>query len=144
MDSKDSTSASIRLPLSRRQLLVGLMSAYTASLIPWALAQEVPEEGQAAFMALSAIIAGRQALNPELAKRIYEALDRSEQDFATRTQQLVALIEEQKIDPLQLQAVLDEQYPQLAPIPRKLAAAWLDRKSTRLNSSHVRISYAVF
>src|SRR3989442_812413 len=29
-------------------------------------------------------------------------------------------------------------------IPRLLAAARLDRKSTRLNSSHVRISYAVF
>lgn len=124
MDSKDSTSASIGLPLSRRQLLVGLLSAYTASLIPWALAQEVPEEGQASFMALSALIAGRQTLNPELARRIYQALDRSEPDFAARTQQLLALVEEQKIDPLQLQAVLDEQYPQLAPIPRKLATAW--------------------
>ncbi|SRR5690554_2841627 len=124
MDSKDRSSTSLDHPLSRRQLLVGFLSAYTASLIPWAWAQEVPNEGQAAFMALSAIIAGRQTLNPELAKRIYEALDRSEQDFAARTQQLVALIEEQKIDPLQLQAILDKQYPQLAPIPRKLATAW--------------------
>src|SRR5690554_2840376 len=29
-------------------------------------------------------------------------------------------------------------------IAQRLSSAWLDRKSTRLNSSHVRISYAVF
>src|SRR5690606_41811485 len=107
MDSKDRSSTSLDHPLSRRQLLVGFLSAYTASLIPWAWAQEVPNEGQAAFMALSAIIAGRQTLNPELAKRIYEALDRSEQDFAARTQPLLSLSEELKIDPHQSQVTLE-------------------------------------
>src|SRR5690625_6982283 len=35
--------------------------------------------------------------------------------------------------------------PQMNPGEREqLAAAWGDRKSTRLNSSHVAISYAVF
>src|SRR5690554_7377023 len=29
-------------------------------------------------------------------------------------------------------------------MPVELSREWLDRKSTRLNSSHVRISYAVF
>src|SRR5690554_7782289 len=30
------------------------------------------------------------------------------------------------------------------PVPTTTIGAWSDRKSTRLNSSHVRISYAVF
>src|SRR3712207_7776121 len=36
--------------------------------------------------------------------------------------------------------------PGLCPAPRRAAhhGSWLDRKSTRLNSSHANISYAVF
>src|SRR3989442_9801063 len=37
-----------------------------------------------------------------------------------------------------------EQHAHLAPQLKKRVMAELDRKSTRLNSSHVRISYAVF
>src|SRR5690606_32778248 len=43
-----------------------------------------------------------------------------------------------------------EQHEVLAPVYDKLglfnvySSVWLDRKSTRLNSSHVKISYAVF
>src|SRR5690625_6667805 len=32
----------------------------------------------------------------------------------------------------------------VAPVVNEVARGWLDRKSTRLNSSHVAISYAVF
>ncbi|HEV2715482.1 MAG TPA: sugar dehydrogenase complex small subunit, partial [Terriglobales bacterium] len=49
--------------LGRRTLLVGLLSAYSASLIPWALAQPVADADQGAFVAVSAILAGRQALD---------------------------------------------------------------------------------
>src|SRR5204863_12735 len=33
------------------------------------------------------------------------------------------------------------QHPNIVPLPE---SGWIDRKSTRLNSSHVEISYAVF
>src|SRR5690554_7529118 len=47
---------------------------------------------------------------------------------------------------VQASAVLDEQFKALRAAPRKMSFAEVnqDRKSTRLNSSHVRISYAVF
>ena len=48
---------------ARRTLLAGFASAYTASLIPWALAQAVADADQGAFLALSAILAGRQSLD---------------------------------------------------------------------------------
>lgn len=34
------------------------------------------------------------------------------------------LINERKIDPLDLQKVLDAEHPELAPLPRKIATAW--------------------
>src|SRR3712207_8801729 len=39
-------------------------------------------------------------------------------------------------------ALLDERYERVAHLP--CAPLWQDRKSTRLNSSHANISYAVF
>src|SRR5690606_40486196 len=35
-------------------------------------------------------------------------------------------------------------WSQVSAVPVTLSPAWKDRKSTRLNSSHVKISYAVF
>lgn len=54
---------------TRRVLLQGLLTAYTASLIPFALAETVDTPEQGAFVALSAIIAGRQSLDPVLANK---------------------------------------------------------------------------
>ena len=59
--------------LTRRLLLFGLVSAYTASLIPWALAQEATDADNGAFLALSAILAGRQSLDSAQAQRLYAA-----------------------------------------------------------------------
>src|SRR5690606_40221473 len=84
--------------LSRRVVLAGLVTAYTASLIPWALAESAPDVDRGNFLILSALIAGREGLDNELAIRYYDALLENDED----------------------------------------------RKSTRLNSSHVKISYAVF
>jgi hypothetical protein len=101
------------------------MMAYTASLIPWALAQPVANDDMAAFLALSAIIAGRQSLDQALAKRLYEALTKDDPNFSASTRRLLTLINDRKIDPLQLQGLLDNEKSPLAPIPRKIATAWL-------------------
>lgn len=110
--------------LARRGLLATMLTAYTASLIPWALAQPVASADQGAFLAVSAILAGRQALDAAQAKRLYDALVADDPGFAAATRALLALINERKIDPLQLQAVLGREKSALAALPRKIVTAW--------------------
>ena len=122
---QDSTAVTPEHPdPTRRALLAGLLSAYTASLIPWAVAQPVGDSDQGAFVALSAIIAGRQSLDAEMAKRLYAALTAEDSGFPAASRKLLALINERKIDPMQLQQVLDAEQSPLASLPRKIATAW--------------------
>ncbi|NBA93366.1 sugar dehydrogenase complex small subunit [Pseudomonas sp. R5(2019)] len=109
---------------ARRGLLLGLLSAYTASLIPWAVAQAAPDAERGAFVALSALIAGRQSLDSELAARYYDALGKADPAFPQAVKDVLLLINQRQIAPLQLQPLLDSDYPQLAPVPRKIASAW--------------------
>jgi hypothetical protein len=109
---------------SRRTLLVALLSASTAALIPWALAEPVADAGSGAFLALSAILAGRQSLDATQAKRLYAALTADDAGFPAAAQSLLALINERKIDPLQLQKTLDDEKSPLATVPRRVATAW--------------------
>ncbi|WP_193074711.1 sugar dehydrogenase complex small subunit [Pseudomonas sp. FME51] len=116
---------SVEAPLvSRRVILGGLLTAYTASLIPWAVAQSAPDADRGNFLALSALIAGRQSLDNDLAMRYYDALVAADPDFPSAVTALLTLINQQQIDPLQLQAILDENHPELAGVPRKIATAW--------------------
>lgn len=108
----------------RRALLAGLLSAYTASLIPWALAQPVADVDQSAFLALSAILAGRQALNGVQAKRLYDALTADDPSFPAAARALLALINQRQIDPMQAQKLLDDEKSPLAPLPRTIVTAW--------------------
>ncbi|MCY1163965.1 MAG: sugar dehydrogenase complex small subunit [Pseudomonadota bacterium] len=109
---------------ARRGLLVGLLSAYTASLIPWALAQPVASAEQGSFVAVSSLLAGRQALDNVLATRLYDALKADDPGFPAATKTLLTLINERKIDPLQLQQLLDSEKSPLAALPRKIVTAW--------------------
>ncbi|MFC6281836.1 MULTISPECIES: sugar dehydrogenase complex small subunit [Polaromonas] len=109
---------------ARRGLLVGLLSAYTASLIPWALAQPVVSAEQGSFVAVSSLLAGRQALDTVLATRLYDALTADDPGFPAATKALLTLINERKIDPLQLQQLLDSEKSPLAALPRKIVTAW--------------------
>lgn len=109
---------------TRRVLLVGLLSAYTASLIPWALAQPVTDAERGSFVAVSALLAGRQALDKVLAARLYDALKADDPGFPAATQALLTLINERKVDPLQLQQLLDSEQSPLAALPRKIVTAW--------------------
>ena len=126
LDELDSVAAN-RYGLAdpaRRRLLAGLLTAYTASLIPWALAQPAPHADRSAFTALSAILVGRQALDAAQTARLYDALAAVHPNFAADVQALLTLINERHIDPLQLQATLDGEHSPLAPLPRSIVGAW--------------------
>lgn len=110
--------------VSRRVVLASLLTAYTAALIPWALAETAPDPDRGNFLILSALIAGREALDNDLALRYYEALTDSDPSFPPAVSTLLTLINHQHIDPLQLQAWLDEYRPELAGVSRRIATAW--------------------
>ncbi len=105
-------------------LLAGLLTSYTASLIPWALAQVVVDADRGAFVALSAIIAGRKSLDAAQATRLYDALAADDSGFPAAVRALLAFINDRSIDPLQLQRVLDAEHSVLATLPRRIATAW--------------------
>lgn len=113
-----------RLALSRRALLAGLLTTHTLALIPWAAAQSIDDAGHGAFLAVSAILAGRQTLDAVQAKRLYDALVADDPGFPAASQSLLTLINDRKIDPLQLQSVLDQEKSTIAGLPRIIATAW--------------------
>jgi Membrane bound FAD containing D-sorbitol dehydrogenase len=109
---------------TRRMLLAGMLSGYAASLIPWALAQPVQDASRGAFLALSAILAGRKALDESQAGRLYDALTGDDPGFSAAVSALLAMIDARKIDPLQLQEMLDAEHSLLAQLPRRIVTAW--------------------
>jgi hypothetical protein len=109
---------------ARRMLLAGMLSGYAASLIPWALAQPIADADMGAFLAVSAILAGRKALDEAQAKRLFDALAADDAGFPAAARALLALIDARRIDPLSLQEVLDAERSALAPLPRRIVAAW--------------------
>lgn len=108
----------------RRRLLAGLLTAYTASLIPWALAQPVPNVERGAFAAVSAILVGRKMLDAALTKRMYDGLNTAYPDFPSGVRALLALINQRHINPSQLQKVLDAEHSPVAALPRRIMRAW--------------------
>lgn len=121
-DFEDVTSTEANV--SRRVVLAGFVAAYSASLIPWALAQPANDAGHAAFLALSAIIAGKQVLNPQLAQRLYDALVADDAEFPAKARSLLSFVETNKIDPSILQKTLDDRKSPAARLPHKIASAW--------------------
>jgi hypothetical protein len=109
---------------ARRRLLAGFVCAYTASLIPWALAQDVTDADMGPFLALSAILAGRQSLDQALAKRLYAALVADDAGFPAAAKALLDTIEQRKIDPMNLQKILDDEKSPLGALPRRVVTAW--------------------
>jgi len=125
-DRNDNVATCLASPtdLSRRRLLAGLLTAYTASLIPWALAQPAPHAYRGAFTALSAILVGRRALDAAQSSRLYNALAATHPHFPADVHALLVLISQRQIDPLNLQQVLDAEQSALAPLPRLIVTAW--------------------
>lgn len=110
--------------IPRRSVLAALLGTYAASLIPWALAQPVANAEQGAFLGLSAILAGRQALDAAHAKRLYDALAADDAGFPAAVQALLKLINDRKIDPAQLHQVLTDEKSALALVAQNIARAW--------------------
>lgn len=108
----------------RRLFLFGVVSAYTASLIPWALAQQVANVDKATFLALSAILAGRQSLDPTQAEHLHAALLADDPGFPAAAKSLLDMIEQRKIDPMQLQKTLDDEKSPVASLPPRILTAW--------------------
>ena len=109
---------------ARRHVLAGLLTAYTASLIPWAVAAPVTSRAHGTFVALSAILVGHRSLDAGLAARLYDALTAAYPHFNADAQTLLAQINQQHIDPAQLQKTLDAARSPLAPVPRRIIRAW--------------------
>lgn len=109
---------------ARRRVLAGLLTAYTASLVPWALAEPVSNVERGTFLALSAILVGRRSLDAGLAARLYDAITTAYPHFNADAQALLAQINQQHIDPAQLQKTLDAARSPLAPVPRRIMRAW--------------------
>ena len=76
-------------------VLAGLLSASAAALIPWALAEPVANAEQGAFLGVSAMLVGRQVLDPVLATRLYDALVAQDAAFPAKVRALLALINAQ-------------------------------------------------
>ena len=108
----------------RRMVLAGLLSASAAALIPWALAEPVANAEQGAFLGVSAMLVGRQVLDPVLAKRLYEALVAQDAAFPANVRALLALINAQGLQAAGLQQALDTAQSPLAALPRQIASAW--------------------
>ena len=109
---------------TRRTLLTAMLGAWTASHIGFALAEPVDSPAQADFLALSALIAGQQALDASLAAALYRALCDLHPDFPQQARQLLSLIEARRISPETLQLTLDSEQSPLAKVPRAIARAW--------------------
>lgn len=109
---------------ARRMVLGALLAAPVAALVPWALAEPVADAADGAFLALSALIAGRQALDRVQAKRLYAALVADDAAFGANAQALLALVNARKIDVASLQKTLDDDKSPLAAVPRQVATAW--------------------
>ena len=108
----------------RRRVLAGLLSAYTASLIPWALAEPAHGAEHGAFAALSAILVGRAMLDSAQTDQLFGLLAAGSHGFGADSQALLDLINQRHVDPAQLQHLLDAEQSPLAPLPRQIMTAW--------------------
>jgi len=110
--------------VTRRRILAAFLTTYTASLIPWALAQPTRGSEHAAFLAVSAVLVGRKVLDDAQATRLYNALVQDDAGFPNAVHALLTLLDERKIDPVRLQSVLDAERSPLASLPRRIVGAW--------------------
>ncbi len=108
----------------RRAVLAGMGAAFAATMLPGARAGTASDAGRAAFLALSAIIAGSRALDGHLARRLFDALQADDRSFASSAGTLLDVVRQQHLEPSGLQRALDAGHPELAALPRRIASAW--------------------
>ncbi|MCO6056812.1 sorbitol dehydrogenase family protein [Pseudomonas sp. MOB-449] len=125
--AQDKTGARIgRGPESpvRRDLLCSLLTFYCLTLLPRAVVAAAPNDAKGAFRAVSEFLTGRRALRGGLEGDIFQALTAIDPNFPGLVSQLLAVINERRLQVSQLQAVLDAGFPELAPLPRQIASGW--------------------
>src|ERR1700686_3683129 len=110
--------------LVRRALLTSLLAASAAFGIPPALAAPPTDAAHDAFLSASKMLTGRTSLDAQQASLLYDALIADDPQFAAEVQALVTVIDQRKIDPFQLQHVLDDEHSPIAALPRKIVTAW--------------------
>ena len=108
----------------RRSLLLTFVFGYAASSMPRALAASINAGAYTDFLAVSNFLTGRTSLDAALATRLFEALSQDDSGFGEQVQTLRKLIDDRRIDPLQLQAVLENDKSPVSALPRKIATAW--------------------
>lgn len=109
---------------SRRSLLLTVAFGYAISSMPRALAASADAGAYADFLTVSNFLTGKVSLDASLAARLFEALSLDDSGFSEHVQALRKLIDDRKIDPLQLQAVLENDKSALSTLPRRIATAW--------------------
>jgi hypothetical protein len=108
----------------RRSLILTFVFGYTAWSMPGALAASASTAGYTDFLAVSSFLTGRTSLDAALAARLFEALSQDDAGFGEQVQTLRKLIDDRRIDPLQLQSVLESDKSPVSALPRKIATAW--------------------
>ncbi|RJG08877.1 hypothetical protein D3879_23810 [Pseudomonas cavernicola] len=125
--AQDETAARVgRGPESpvRRDLLRGLLTFYCLTLLPRTVVAAAPNDAQGAFRAVSEFLTGRRSLRGGLEGDIFQALAAIDLKFPGRVSQLLAVINERRLQVGQLQGVLNAGFPELAPLPRQIASGW--------------------
>jgi hypothetical protein len=107
----------------RRRVLGGLLAACTVTWVPCASAQQHASD-RTAFLAVSAMLTGRAALDSAHATRLFDALAADDPRFGAGMVALLALIDQRNIDAARLQRMLDAEHSALATLPRKVMSAW--------------------
>jgi len=108
----------------RRALLTSLLAASAVSVIPPAFAAPAADAAHDAFLSASQILTGHSSLDPEQASLLYNALIADDAQFADGVQTLAKILDQRKIDLLQLQHALDNEHSLVAALPRKIVTAW--------------------
>lgn len=118
----------------RRLLLSGLVATCASLVMPFATTQTHAQShphyaagfvtAPASFIEVSRILTGRSSLDIAQAGVLYRALTHDDFAFEIQHSQLLAIIKDQQIDPMQLQKLLDTQRSTLAPVPREIVTAW--------------------
>ncbi|MDR5838810.1 sugar dehydrogenase complex small subunit [Caballeronia sp. LZ034LL] len=115
---------------TRRTLLAGIVASCVTTWVPGTTRRPMPAELATAlpapesFVALSKFLTGQASLDLALADRLYQALLGNESRFPEQLRRLLAFIRIRHADPLRLQQRLDDDEPQLAPVPRRIVKAW--------------------
>jgi hypothetical protein len=117
-----SGQAGSEVDAERRAILSGLVAVCLATVSGAASAQT--GTSHEVFLNLSRRLTGRATLDAEQGARLFEAFAGVTPDFETAVQQLLAWMNERKVDIGQLQQALDAEGSPLAGLPRQIMRAW--------------------